>query len=125
MNAVFHNWLDGTAMGASGLCLLHCLFLPLAILLIPAFSSVSETTEAVHILSLILVVPVSLTALGASALKSNSYSVLVAGAIALVILILGALFEHIPLAGIALTTLGSILLILCHLRNWQARTASC
>jgi len=123
MSSVFQNWMDGTAIGASGLCILHCLLLPIVILLLPAMSAASETTEIIHLLSLIIIIPTSLLALTAGARYTGSYNLLLTGCVGLILLVLGALFEETGIWGVALTAAGSGLLIYCHIRNWYRRSA--
>ncbi len=114
------NWFDGTAICASGLCLLHCVIMPVAIALLPLAAAAAETTEMVHVLALIFVVPVSLYALGIS----GSRRLLLIGCLAIALLVLGAAFEDTAYAGTGLTMAGSCLLIYCHYRNWQRRRAA-
>lgn len=124
MNIMIQNSLDAAAAGASGLCLLHCLFLPLVIVILPAMSTMAGATETLHLISLIFVIPVSLTALGTGARRTGSLTWLFAGCAALILLILGAIFENSRVAGLALTILGSSLLIACHIQNWRGRAAA-
>lgn len=125
MNTVFQNWLDGGAIGASGLCLMHCLLIPFLIVLLPAMSAAAETAEVVHLISLFIIIPSSLVALSLGARSTRSYKLLLAGGLAIISLIFGALLEEIRILGASLTGIGSVLLIICHLRNWQQRTRIC
>jgi hypothetical protein len=54
---------DGTAVGASVLCLFHCLLLPLAIALFPALGGLIGLPEGLHALLFAAAVPVSALAI--------------------------------------------------------------
>ena len=51
------------AMFASGLCLLHCLFLPALLVMMPALAVWTTLPESFHFWMLIIAVPISLMAL--------------------------------------------------------------
>ena len=55
------HWLDLTAVGLSGLCLVHCLALPLVIALLPFLARYSD--GHLHLQMLTVVLPLSTLAL--------------------------------------------------------------
>lgn len=57
-------WLDGAAIGASALCLVHCLGLPLVAIATPALAAWLGAEEQVHAALLLLAAPLALLALG-------------------------------------------------------------
>src|SRR3990170_8712658 len=73
---------DGTAVGASLLCLIHCLLLPLVIALFPALGGLIGLPESLHILLFATAVPVSALAIVAGYRRHGSMlpgSIAVAG----------------------------------------------
>ena len=42
------KWLDNAAIGASGLCLIHCLILPVAVLVLPFLAAALGNLEWFH-----------------------------------------------------------------------------
>ena len=64
MNNAGPDRMDRFAITLSGLCLLHCLFIPVVVVLTPAFSSLVLGTETtLHWIFLALAVPTSCWAL--------------------------------------------------------------
>lgn len=113
--------LDAMAMLFSGLCLLHCLALPLLIAILPlAFSSV-VADERFHRWMLLGVVPTSVLALGWGWRRHHSNLVAVCGALGMV------LMSYAAFAGLSengervFTVSGALLLAVGHLRNYQLR----
>lgn len=51
--------LDGLAISASTLCLIHCLFLPIAIAFLPSLADWADWGETIHIVMLAIAVPLS------------------------------------------------------------------
>ena len=56
--------LDRVAIGLSGLCAIHCVATPAAVILFPVLSACLGSDERFHALLLVLVVPSSVVALG-------------------------------------------------------------
>jgi hypothetical protein len=113
--------LDLMAMLFSGLCLLHCLALPLLIAILPlAFSSV-VADEHFHRWMLLGVVPTSVLALGWGWRHHRSNLVAGCGVLGM------ALMSYAAFAGISefgdrlYTVSGALLLAIGHLRNYQLR----
>lgn len=112
------NWMDGASIGASGLCVIHCMIMPASLIFLP-LAALVETTEMLHLAALLFVIPVSLFALGRNGFDRLFWM----AACAIALLIMGALLEKYGAVGSMLTVAGSMLLITCHWRNWQARRA--
>lgn len=110
--------LDKAAVALSGLCLLHCLALPLVLLLLPFVSALS--LDRLHGQMLIVVIPVSVVALLLGFRRHRSRLVLLAGIVGMVLLIIGGTLAHNRL-GIAadrtLTIAGAVVLAFTHYRN--------
>jgi len=113
--------LDRAAVFLSGLCLLHCLAIPFALLLGPVLSQWLASSESqVHWILLALALPISGIALGRGYRKHPSLLTLVLGAIGLIFMLLGV--SHIlgEAYEIALTVIGVAMLLAAHLRNMTA-----
>ncbi|WP_432815240.1 MerC domain-containing protein [Sphingorhabdus sp.] len=124
MKTISKNWLDGMALGASGLCLLHCLALPMAIALLPAAAVLGNTTEQLHIWILATAVPTSLFALVTGARQSGQIIALITGFAALLLLVAGLLLEEVTSMAVVVTVLGSVLLAYSHITNWRMRNGA-
>ncbi|WP_133175324.1 MerC domain-containing protein [Sphingomonas oleivorans] len=115
------NLLEGAAMAASLLCLVHCLILPLAIALLPAFTNMLRLPESFHYLALGFVIPfAALAFLGGWRVHGTPLPTLLGGAgVALLTVALlpgrGEIWET------GLTVAGSLLLMGGHGINWRMR----
>lgn len=109
-------------MSASLLCLVHCLTLPLLLLLLPGVLGLFARSDAFHYAALAFVVPF---AFGAFWLGYRRHLTLppamigLAGLTCLVIALLPGLSEDDELW---LTVAGSLLLVAGHLMNWRRRS---
>ena len=56
------NWLDGAAVALSALCLIHCLALPIVVAGLPFLAQFAE--GHLHLQMLVVVLPLSVVALG-------------------------------------------------------------
>jgi hypothetical protein len=110
--------LDKAAVALSGLCLLHCLLLPVIITLLPFLDQFSD--RHLHAEILIVVLPVSLIALTIGFRRHADKRVVGLGIAGLLLLLVGATLAH-SLFGIVadrmLTITGSVILALAHYRN--------
>jgi len=110
--------LDKAAVALSGLCLLHCLLLPVIIALLPFLGQFSD--RHLHAEMLIIVLPISLIALSLGFRRHADKRVVGLGIAGLLLLLVGATLAH-NLYGVAadrmLTITGSIILALAHYRN--------
>ena len=116
--------LDASALGLSGLCLIHCLLLPVAAAFVPALVVISHA-EWVHTAFLLVALPTTGLALWSVNRHHRPPVGLIAVAfLGLICLLLGALhwpegFEE------QVTVLGSLLLVATHIWNWRrAATAT-
>lgn len=58
------KWLDGFAIGASSLCLVHCLVLPALLVMLPAVAAFIALPKSFHLWMLVAAVPASGLAIG-------------------------------------------------------------
>ncbi|HRO31802.1 MAG TPA: MerC domain-containing protein [Brevundimonas sp.] len=113
---------DGVAIGLSGLCLAHCLALPLAASLLPIAGAWAEA-EWVHGLFVAVAAPVSLWTLGRSRSRNLAVVALAVGGLAL--MVAGAAGFPSHEAETPLTVAGGLLLALAHGLNWRRRQVAC
>ncbi|MBJ89033.1 MAG: hypothetical protein CMO98_04150 [Woeseia sp.] len=115
-----HIILDQGAVALSGLCLLHCLFLPLTIAGLPFFSRFSD--NHLHVEMLVVVIPISVIALWAGFRIHQNISIVISGLVGLLLLTIGGTIMHAAHGEIAdrvLTVMGSVILALTHYRNYR------
>ncbi len=112
--------LDKIAVLLSGLCLLHCLLLPIVIAVLPFLGQFGD--DHFHRELLLFVVPVSIVALTAGFRRHGHTEVLFFGGIGLAILIVGGTFIHETYGVTAdrlMTVTGSLILAGTHYRNYR------
>ncbi|PKP99798.1 MAG: MerC mercury resistance protein [Alphaproteobacteria bacterium HGW-Alphaproteobacteria-13] len=116
------NVVEGVALSTSLLCLVHCLALPVLLLLLPGVIGLFARSEAFHYVALALVVPAALAAfrLGYRRHRARRPALLgLAGVACLVIALLPGTTEGSELW---FTVAGSLLLVAGHTMNWRLRT---
>ena len=74
-------------------CILHCIALPVIILMIPSFASLWINNEKVHVILVLFAVPISLFAMAKSLRVHHNYKCISLAIIGLSLLI-GAIFMH-------------------------------
>lgn len=108
---------DGAAISLSGLCMLHCLALPLVISALPmTFQGLQS--EIVHQVLVVLAAPLAMSAVWAARrqrLSGLTIGLLLAGAAALA---LGAFAEPLHDYETLLTVAGAVLLSAGHISRW-------
>ncbi len=115
MKSSVSHLLDGSAIGLSGLCLAHCLALPVAAAVSPMLGVWSEA-EWVHLTFVLLAAPLSAAALVMTRPRRPAAMALAATGLAL---LAAALFFHE--AETAMTVAGGLVLASGHLVNWRGR----
>ena len=84
--------LDNAAVALSGICLLHCLTLPILIALLPFLGQIGE--EHFHVQMLLVVLPVSMVAFMLGFRRHHVKSVFAWGIIGMLLLSIGATVVH-------------------------------
>jgi hypothetical protein len=110
--------LDHVAIALSGLCLVHCLLLPVIIVAVPLLAQLNETHF--HAQMLLVVVPVSLFAFAHGYRRHGNLRIIVGGIAGIALLFTGGTVAHAnygPLADILLTVAGSLVLATSHYFN--------
>lgn len=118
------KWLDGFAVGASALCLIHCLALPLLIAALPAIASRIDIGEGFHLGVLLFAIPTSAFALIEGWRRHRGVAPLFVGGAGLALLALGLAFENWVAVETGVTVAGSLLLAGAHIVNWRRRRAA-
>ncbi|PXA89044.1 MerC mercury resistance protein [Nostoc sp. 3335mG] len=112
--------LDGAAIGASLLCLIHCVGLPILLALLPALATLGlPSSEGLHLILLLTAIPVSALALIGGWRTHGAVVPLLLGVLGLAGLAAGLAFGSVPGAETALTVSGSLALAAAHIRNWR------
>ena len=119
MKTASSSLLDASAVSLSGLCLAHCLALPLVAASSPLLATWAEA-EWVHTAAVAVAAPLSALALWR---RGQSGPILILSLIGLALLALGA--AHWPSHSLEtpITVCGSLFLAGAHLLNWRRRHA--
>jgi len=121
-SAILQKPLDRLAIALSGLCALHCLATPVALLLIPALAATHVAGESFHRILLIFVLPASALALLLGCWRHKDKIVLGIGILGLTLLVFGAFAGHELLGEIGekvATMIGTTTLAMGHARNYR------
>lgn len=119
MKSASSSMLDASAIGLSGLCMIHCLALPLVAALTPAVATWAQA-EWIHGAVVLLAVPLSALALWR---RGQRLVVVVPALLGLGLLALGALHWPGHDYETPITVAGSLALAGAHLVNWRGRHA--
>tara|TARA_A100001037_G_C14995721_1_gene564674 strand:- start:510 stop:962 length:453 start_codon:yes stop_codon:yes gene_type:complete len=121
--------LDRAAIGLSALCMLHCLALPAAMVLLPSLTSLPFADERFHLALIFVVLPTSLFALFMGCRRHRRIRVLVWGGSGVAVLLGTAIVGHeVPGASWEriLTLIGASLVVFGHLQNFSlCRSSAC
>ncbi len=112
--------LDASAISVSGLCLIHCLALPLLSVILPMAGTLGES-ELLHRIFVLMAVPITATAIVQDRASGGGSVFAAVAVIALSILLAAAFVERLHDAETVLTTVGASLLALAHVYRWQRR----
>ncbi len=121
--SVHDDWYDRAALGASLLCLVHCLALPLLLAALPTLAEVIAIPESFHSWLLLFAIPASGAALMSGRARHGALWPICAGAFGLLFLTLGALVFGHTSGETAFTVAGSLALATAHIGNWRLRHA--
>lgn len=114
--------LDVAGMSLSGLCLVHCLALPIAAAFLPSFAAWTHT-EWLHWAFVAVAVPTTTLALNrAHSAGMLHVGVLIAAGLGLAALTLGASELLGEAAEMPITVAGSVMLAGAHAVNWRHKS---
>ena len=112
------NGLDRAAIFLSSLCLLHCMVVPVALLLGPLLGGWLQNTETqVHWVLLALALPISAVALQRGFRRHHSRATLALGYTGLLLMLVAVMHWLGEAWEVALTVAGVSMLLVAHVRN--------
>jgi len=118
------NAIEGAAISASLLCLVHCLALPLLLLLMPGALGLWVRSPAFHYAALLLLVPLALASFWIGYRRHRRLCPILLGTTG----VAGVGLALLPVIGeqaeTSLTVAGSLLLVVGHTQNWRLRMAT-
>jgi len=113
---------DKLAISLSFLCTIHCLALPLLLVMLPSLAALPLADEAFHLWMVIAVIPVSAYALTMGCTKHKRYHLLLIGGIGLALLIAASFLGHDLLGETwekTLTISGAVVIAAGHVLNYR------
>ncbi|WP_338445492.1 MerC domain-containing protein [Pelagerythrobacter marensis] len=110
---------DGLAIGASAVCLVHCLVLPALLVLLPTLGAWLAFPESFHVGALAFAVPTSAFALAGGYRRHRRARPVLIALLGLALLALGALAAPDEVVETVLTVPGAIALAIGHALNWR------
>lgn len=111
---------DGVAIGASALCLVHCLVLPAILVLAPTLALFLAIPEGFHTALLLVAMPTSAAALWIGHKRNGRLLPAALAIVGLTFLAAGLMVPRNEQVETALTVVGSVLLASGHALNWRA-----
>ena len=116
------KYLDTAAVFLSGVCMLHCLALPIALTILPIVNVTLVDESTFHLLMVAVILPVSVIALTIGCRQHKDKLTLILGSVGLVILTLTAIFGH-NLLGLTgeriVTSICGLILAAAHIQNYR------
>lgn len=116
------NIVEGAAISASLLCLIHCLGLPLLVILLPGVLGLFAHSEAFHYAVLLLVVPAAFAAFWLGYRRHRAIVPALLGVAGVACLVLALMPGHAEGFETWATLAGSLLLVMGHTMNWRLRS---
>ena len=104
----------------SGTCLIHCLFVPISLILVPLLGITITNEHTVHEVFLSVILPAALIAITMGCRKHKDYNVFFMAGVGILVLF-SAVIYHDSLGDIwvrVLSAIGSSILIFSHIRNY-------
>ena len=114
--------LDALAVSLSGLCLIHCLLLPLALTLFPIFAAAVVDDAVFHAFLFVAVLPTSCIAFVLGYRHHHDRALIILGGLGLLVLGVAAVVGHDlfgPTGERWVTSLGGLLLATAHVVNYR------
>jgi len=125
MHKKFLNLADRSAIVLSIVCIIHCLALPIAVLALPALTSLTFFEDEVfHIWLLFAVIPISAFAVVVGYVHHRNWQIVIISTSGITVLVLVATLGHgvFSHAGEVITSMfGSILVAFGHVKNLKRR----
>jgi len=116
------RYMDTAAVVLSGVCMLHCLALPIALTILPIVNVSLLDESTFHLIMMAVILPISIIALSIGCRQHKDKLTLVLGSTGLALLTITALFGH-DLLGLAgeriVTSIGGLILAAAHIQNYR------
>ena len=113
--------MDAAAIVLSGVCMLHCLALPIALTILPIVNVTLLDETTFHLIMMVVILPISLIALTIGCRQHKDKLTLILGSVGLGILTITAIFGH-DLLGLSgeriVTSTGGLILAAAHIQNY-------
>ena len=111
---------DTIGLTISGTCVMHCLFAPVTLILLPVFGLTVSQEEVLHEIFLYLIVPSAIIAITMGCKKHKDYSVAILATTGIILLVYAVVTHDTNTEQTVevLTLFGSALVVLSHLRNF-------
>jgi len=113
--------LDGFAVTASLLCLVHCLLLPVLLIALPVLATMLALPEAFHAAAFAVAVPTSILAMTSGRYRHQRQWPAILAGMGLALLGIGAFAIDSELSERVVTSIGAVTLAVAHILNWRAR----
>ena len=112
---------DTIGLTISGTCVMHCLFAPVTLILLPVFGLTVSQEEVLHEIFLYLIVPSAIIAITMGCKKHKDYSVAILATTGIILLVYAVVTHdtNTEQTVVLLTLFGSALVVLSHLRNFS------
>ena len=112
---------DKIAISLSLLCAIHCLGLPLMLILLPSLTGTIIADEAFHLWLVLAVIPISTYALSMGCKHHKHYLILIYGIVGILFLIAAVISEDYlgEQWEIILTLIGTSIIALSHYKNYR------
>ena len=120
---------DKASIGLSAVCAIHCLLLPVALVLLPSLALLPVGDERFHVLLLVMVLPASVIALTLGCRRHQQWRIFLCGVLGLVVMLATVVAGHDLLGEFwekVFTVFGAGLVAIGHVMNFrQCKTADC
>ena len=119
-NMNIQNLTNKAAIGLSIACSIHCLALPIAVVLIPTIATLPIANEAFHFWFWVFAVPASVIALSMGCKKHRNVKVLTAGAMGITLLTASTFVGHDLFGELGekiMTVVASLFIVTSHIFN--------
>ena len=112
---------DTIGLTISGTCVMHCLFAPVTLILLPVFGLTVSQEEVLHEIFLYLIVPSAIIAITMGCKKHKDYSVAALASIGIILLVYAVITHdtNTEQQVEVLTLFGSAFVVISHLRNFS------
>ncbi len=115
--------LDGFAVTASMLCLIHCLVLPILLIALPVLATMLIVPEEFHTIAFAIAMPTSVLAMASGHARHLRVGPAMLAGAGLILLGAGAFAVDSETVERIATSIGAVTLAVAHILNWRAQPA--